>query len=247
MKSCACPCVRRDSTTKGTSADSQPDFDRAAVLPCVARVASCARSAGNPHESGAAVTGYGRRHRSADCRVIGLGDLRVRHLSGVGLLQHLRTTVGVRSRRTSRRCERIARTFTKLLKPLLSWTWLGLIGTSVVLSQNFPLKHLAPWTFLPVAGATLVIAAGTGGEPQSQGFLRTCASTYIDNLSDSSTWCTGRRLCSSDRCWRYTTSFETHCARPIPARFAKPVARSGRAFTPLSVQARSGWWPPSCC
>ncbi|PRC43148.1 acyltransferase [Mycobacterium sp. ITM-2017-0098] len=89
---------------------------------------------------------------------------------GVGAL--LATTVGVLARMPD------------LLRPILSWVGLSLIGASVVLiaeSSGFP----APWALLPVAGAALIIAAGVGREPDFQGFLRNRVSSYLGDISYS--------------------------------------------------------------
>ena len=89
---------------------------------------------------------------------------------GVGAL--LATAVGV-----------LART-PDLLRPVLSWLGLVLIGLSLVVidgSSGFP----APWAALPVAGAALVIAAGVGREPEFQWPLRNQVSTYVGDLSYS--------------------------------------------------------------
>ena len=71
------------------------------------------------------------------------------------------------------------------LKPWLSWAGLGLIAASVAFiaegSPGFP----APWALLPVAGSALVIAAGVGGEPAHQGFLRNPVAVYVGNISYS--------------------------------------------------------------
>lgn len=69
------------------------------------------------------------------------------------------------------------------LKPVLSWAGLALITATVI--ADVPMRSPAPWALLPVAGAALVIAAGVGGEPRYQGFLRNPVSTYIGDLSYS--------------------------------------------------------------
>lgn len=73
----------------------------------------------------------------------------------------------------------------RALRPVLSWGGLLLIAASMFLigdtSSGFP----APWALLPVAGASLVIAAGVGGEPRFQGFLRNPVSCYIGDISYS--------------------------------------------------------------
>lgn len=90
---------------------------------------------------------------------------------GVGAL--LATTIGILAR------------IPEVARPVLSWTGLGLIGASLVLigeeSRGFP----APWALLPVVGAALVIAAGVGGEPRWQTFLRNPISTYVGDISYS--------------------------------------------------------------
>lgn len=71
-----------------------------------------------------------------------------------------------------------------LIRPILSWAGLTLIGASLVVidgSAGFP----APWALLPVAGAALVIAAGVEHEPDFQGFLRNRVSTYLGDISYS--------------------------------------------------------------
>lgn len=70
-------------------------------------------------------------------------------------------------------------------KPWLSWGGLALIAASAVLSAAGQLSFAAPWSLLPVAGASMVIAAGVGGEPRHQRFLRNKVSGYIGNLSYS--------------------------------------------------------------
>ncbi len=90
---------------------------------------------------------------------------------GVGAL--LATAVGVLAR------------IPEVVKPLLSWAGLALIAASLILiaddSSGFP----APWALLPVSGAALVIAAGVGGEPNYQAFLRNPVSCYIGDISYS--------------------------------------------------------------
>ncbi|WP_264059165.1 acyltransferase family protein, partial [Mycolicibacterium psychrotolerans] len=71
------------------------------------------------------------------------------------------------------------------LKPLLSWAGLGLIVASLFLLSDGASGFPAPWALLPVAGAALVIAAGVGGEPQYQAFLRNPLSGYIGDVSYS--------------------------------------------------------------
>ncbi|WP_231751055.1 acyltransferase [Mycobacterium sp. NAZ190054] len=70
----------------------------------------------------------------------------------------------------------------ELVRPLLSWAGVALIGASMVVldgSAGFP----APWALLPVTGTALVLAAGVGREPVFQGFLRNRAITYVGDLS----------------------------------------------------------------
>lgn len=67
----------------------------------------------------------------------------------------------------------------------MSWAGLGLIGASAFLVTGGSVGFPAPWALLPAAGAALVIAAGVGGEPRFQGFLRNRASTYLGNISYS--------------------------------------------------------------
>jgi peptidoglycan/LPS O-acetylase OafA/YrhL len=90
---------------------------------------------------------------------------------GVGAL--LATAVGL--------LDRIPRT----MKPCLSWIGLAAIGASLYLIQDGSVGFPAPWALLPVAGAALVVAAGVGGEPRFQGFLRNPFSTYIGDISYS--------------------------------------------------------------
>lgn len=70
-------------------------------------------------------------------------------------------------------------------KPLLSWAGLGLIAASLFLIGDDSVGFPAPWALLPVAGTALVIAAGVGGEPGYQDFLRNPVSTYIGDFSYS--------------------------------------------------------------
>lgn len=90
---------------------------------------------------------------------------------GVGAL--LATSVGTLARIPSK------------AKPWLSWSGLALIAISVLILRENSAGFPAPWALLPVAGATLVIAAGVGGEPAGQLFLRNPASVYIGNISYS--------------------------------------------------------------
>lgn len=73
----------------------------------------------------------------------------------------------------------------RVLKPILSWSGLLVIGVSFALISDTQTAFPAPWTILPVFGAALVIAAGVGREPDYQPFLRNRASTYIGNISYS--------------------------------------------------------------
>jgi len=70
-------------------------------------------------------------------------------------------------------------------KPLLSWAGLGLIAVSFGVIAEGSVGLPAPWMLLPVAGSALVIAAGVGGEPKGQSFLRNPVSVYIGNISYS--------------------------------------------------------------
>jgi peptidoglycan/LPS O-acetylase OafA/YrhL len=90
---------------------------------------------------------------------------------GVGAL--LATAVGVLARIPDK------------AKPLLSWAGLGLIAASLFLIGDDSVGFPAPWALMPVAGAALVIAAGVGGEPGYQDFLRNRVSTYIGDFSYS--------------------------------------------------------------
>ncbi|MDX1888192.1 acyltransferase family protein [Mycolicibacterium sp. 050158] len=71
------------------------------------------------------------------------------------------------------------------VKPWLSWLGVVLIAASMLLlsdtSDGFP----APWALLPVAGAAAIVAAGVGGEPAYQQFLRNPISTYVGDISYS--------------------------------------------------------------
>lgn len=73
----------------------------------------------------------------------------------------------------------------RTIKPVLSWLGLGLITASLFLIAEGSLGFPAPWAALPVTGAALVIAAGVGGEPSYQQFLRNPISTYIGDISYS--------------------------------------------------------------
>jgi peptidoglycan/LPS O-acetylase OafA/YrhL len=90
---------------------------------------------------------------------------------GVGAL--LATAVGVLARIPDK------------AKPLLSWAGLGLIAASLFLIGDDSVGFPAPWALLPVAGAAIVIAAGVGGEPEYQDFLRNPVSTYVGDISYS--------------------------------------------------------------
>ena len=70
-------------------------------------------------------------------------------------------------------------------KPLMSWIGLGCIFASLALLDDDVSGFPAPWALLPVVGAALVIAAGVGGEPQYQAFLRNPISGYIGDISYS--------------------------------------------------------------
>ncbi|MUL63470.1 hypothetical protein BOO86_03250 [Mycobacterium sp. CBMA 234] len=72
-----------------------------------------------------------------------------------------------------------------LVKPVLSWTGLAAIAASTIFITNSSIGFPAPWVLLPVAGSALVIAAGVGGEPRYQPFLRNPVSTYLGNISYS--------------------------------------------------------------
>ncbi|WP_178361001.1 acyltransferase family protein [Mycolicibacterium hippocampi] len=75
-------------------------------------------------------------------------------------------------------------TMPDILRPVLSWVGLGLVGAGMVLidgTAGFP----APWALLPVAGAAMVIAAGVGTEPKFQVLLRNRVSTYVGDLAYS--------------------------------------------------------------
>ncbi|GFG69877.1 hypothetical protein AWC24_07285 [Mycolicibacter senuensis] len=69
------------------------------------------------------------------------------------------------------------------VKPVLSWAGLVLIAASVLAEP--PVRFCPPWALLPVTGAALVIAAGVGGEPGHQAFLRNPVSIYIGDISYS--------------------------------------------------------------
>ena len=71
------------------------------------------------------------------------------------------------------------------VRPALSWLGLGLIAASVFLISENSVGFPAPWAVLPVTGAALVIAAGVGGEPRYQPFLRNPVSGYIGDISYS--------------------------------------------------------------
>jgi peptidoglycan/LPS O-acetylase OafA/YrhL len=73
----------------------------------------------------------------------------------------------------------------RVLKPILSWGGLLVIGISFALISDSDVRFPAPWTMLPVLGAGLVVAAGVGREPDYQPFLRNRVSTYIGNISYS--------------------------------------------------------------
>jgi peptidoglycan/LPS O-acetylase OafA/YrhL len=71
------------------------------------------------------------------------------------------------------------------LRPMMSWAGLLLIGASLFLIGDESAAFPAPWAILPVCGAAVVIAAGLGGEPSYQEFLRNPISTYIGDISYS--------------------------------------------------------------
>jgi peptidoglycan/LPS O-acetylase OafA/YrhL len=71
------------------------------------------------------------------------------------------------------------------VKPLLSWAGLAVIGTSLFIITDDSVGFPAPWALMPVAGAAMVIAAGVGGEPRYQGFLRNPVSGYVGDISYS--------------------------------------------------------------
>lgn len=73
----------------------------------------------------------------------------------------------------------------RVLKPILSWGGLLVIGISFALISDSEIGFPAPWTTLPVLGAALVVAAGVGREPDYQPFLSNRVSTYIGNISYS--------------------------------------------------------------
>lgn len=73
----------------------------------------------------------------------------------------------------------------QVVKPWLSWLGLVLIAASLFLITDVSTGFPAPWAILPIAGAALVIAAGVGGEPAYQQFLRNPLSTYIGDISYS--------------------------------------------------------------
>jgi peptidoglycan/LPS O-acetylase OafA/YrhL len=71
------------------------------------------------------------------------------------------------------------------LRPLMSWGGIVLIVAALSLIGEGSAWFPAPWALLPVAGAALVIAAGVGGEPRYQNFLRNPVSTYVGDISYS--------------------------------------------------------------
>jgi peptidoglycan/LPS O-acetylase OafA/YrhL len=71
------------------------------------------------------------------------------------------------------------------VKPFLSWAGLACITATLYLLTDGAPGFPAPWALLPVTGAALVIAAGIGGEPEKQAFLRNPVSTYIGDISYS--------------------------------------------------------------
>lgn len=72
-----------------------------------------------------------------------------------------------------------------VVKPFLTWLGLGVIAVSMLIIGENASGFPAPLALLPVCGAALVIAAGVGGEPNYQGFLRNPVSNYIGNISYS--------------------------------------------------------------
>ncbi|OBJ36192.1 hypothetical protein A5630_07295 [Mycolicibacterium mucogenicum] len=71
------------------------------------------------------------------------------------------------------------------IKPALSWGGLAVIVASIALITDPAMGFPAPWALLPVAGSAMVIAAGVGGEPAYQFFLRNRVSTYLGDMSYS--------------------------------------------------------------
>ena len=71
------------------------------------------------------------------------------------------------------------------IRPAISWTGLALIATSLVIINEGSAGFPAPLALFPVTGAALVIAAGIGGEPRFQAFLRNPLSGYIGDISYS--------------------------------------------------------------
>ncbi|WP_239550000.1 acyltransferase family protein [Mycolicibacterium mucogenicum] len=71
------------------------------------------------------------------------------------------------------------------VKPVLSWAGLAIIVASIALITDPSMGFPAPWAVLPVTGSALVIAAGVGGEPAYQPFLRNPISTYLGDISYS--------------------------------------------------------------
>lgn len=71
------------------------------------------------------------------------------------------------------------------IRPALSWAGLACIAVSLFLISDGSAGFPAPWALLPVAGAALVVAAGVGGEPDYQAFLRHPISGYIGDISYS--------------------------------------------------------------
>ncbi|GAA2411729.1 acyltransferase family protein [Mycolicibacterium llatzerense] len=90
---------------------------------------------------------------------------------GVGAL--LATSVGLLSR------------IPTVIKPVLSWAGLALIVASIAFITDPSMGFPAPWALLPVAGSAMVVAAGVGGEPKYQPFLRNPVSTYLGDISYS--------------------------------------------------------------
>ena len=73
----------------------------------------------------------------------------------------------------------------KALKPVLSWGGLAVIVASIAIITDPSMGFPAPWALLPVTGSAMVIAAGVGGEPAYQFFLRNPVSTYLGDISYS--------------------------------------------------------------
>lgn len=72
-----------------------------------------------------------------------------------------------------------------VLKPVLSWTGLALIVAAMAFIDEATISAPVPWVLLAVSGSALVVAAGIGGEPKYQPFLRNPVSTYLGDISYS--------------------------------------------------------------